>query len=499
MAFTSFPFFVFFPLVMILFYLIPARFRWILLLASSMVFYLAFSWQCLIFLLGMCLANYAIGTRIISKEGRLRKGIYISGIVLNLLVLVFFKYFRLPDSGLRKVADALHLYYPGQILEILFPLGISFFIFSAISYLVDIKKKILVAERNPGLLTTYFLFFPKLIQGPIERAGRVIPQFTQPYRFNYDDAASGLKLMAWGFFKKLVIADRLAVVVNGVYSHPGNYNGLTLVTATLFFAFQIYADFSGYTDIAVGASRMMGIRILQNFHAPYLSVSVKDFWNRWHISLSQWLRDYLFLPVSYALSRRLGRNFYLGLKTEHWIYIVAAFVTFITCGIWHGVGWNFPVWGGLFAFYLIFAQLTARRRKKFNRQTGLSRRPALLKAIQMISTFFLVTFAWIFFRSGSLTEAFTVIRNSFHGWSPAGISDAVESLSGSGLSSHELILSLAGIFILLITDLLSEKKDIFLRIMEKPLLLRWILYYGVILAILFYGVFDKRPFIYQQF
>jgi D-alanyl-lipoteichoic acid acyltransferase DltB (MBOAT superfamily) len=499
MTFTSFHFVVFFPLVILLFYLLPARFRWILLLAASAFFYWVFSWQYLLLFFGMSILNWFVGIRIINKEGHLRKNVYVSGIILNILCLVFLKYFKSFGPDLRMIADSLHLYYPASVLEIIFPLGLSFFIFTAISYLIDIKKKVIRPEKNPGVLLTYFLFFPKLIQGPIERAGNVIPQLTQNSRFNYDDVTSGLKLMAWGFFKKLVIADRLAVVVSGVYADPGKYNGLTLVTATLFFAFQVYADFSGYTDIAVGASRIMGIRIMQNFHAPYLSVSIKDFWNRWHISLSQWLRDYLFLPVSYAVSRRMKYDRYLGIKTELWIYLQAAFVTFLICGIWHGTGWNYIVWGMLFAIYLSFAQFTLKQRKRINRSIGLAGKPHLLKFIQILTTFFLVTFAWIFFRASNLPDAFLVIRNSFQGWTVPELTVSAKVLSGFGLTFNELLIAVLSVSLLMIADRLFEKIPVDLYILHRPVLVRWLIYYAILVVIILYGVFEKRPFIYQQF
>jgi D-alanyl-lipoteichoic acid acyltransferase DltB (MBOAT superfamily) len=499
MTFTSFPFVVFFPVVILIFYLLPSRFRWVFLLVASAFFYWVFSWQCLMLLLGMSLLNYFIGIRILNKDGHIRKHIYVSGILLNILCLVFFKYFNSFGPHLRLIADSLHLYYPDSVLNIIFPLGISFFVFTAISYLIDIKKKVIQPEKNPGILVTYFLFFPKLIQGPIERAGNVIPQLKGNPKFSYEDVSSGLKLMAWGFFKKLVIADRLAVVVNGVYADPGKYNGLTLVTATIFFAFQVYADFSGYTDIAVGASRILGIRIMQNFHAPYLSVSIKDFWNRWHISLSQWLRDYLFLPVSYAVSRRMKNDRYLGVKTELWIYLQAAFVTFLICGIWHGVGWNYIVWGMLFALYLSFAQFTIRQRKRINKSIGLAGKPRLLKFIQIITTFSLVTFAWIFFRAGNLQEAFLVIGNSFQGWSVQGLTDSVQVISGFGLTFNEFLIAVVSVSLLMFADRLSKKTPIEIYILHRPVLLRWLLYYAILVVIILYGVFEKRPFIYQQF
>ena len=499
MTFTSFHFVVFFPFVILLFYLIPAHSRWMLLLASSAFFYWIFSWQCLVLFFVLSILNYLVGIRIINNEGHIRRSSYVLGIILNILCLVFFKYFKSFRPNLLMIADSFHLYYPDSALEIIFPLGISFFIFTAISYLIDIKKKVIQPEKNAGILLTYFLFFPKLIQGPIERAGNVIPQFTRKATFNYDDVGSGLKLMAWGFFKKLVIADRLAVVVNGVFTDPGHYNGLTLVTATFFFAFQVYADFSGYTDIAVGGSRMMGIRIMQNFRAPYLSVSIKDFWSRWHISLSQWLRDYLFLPVSYAVSRGMKNDRYLGIKTELWIYLQAAFVTFLICGIWHGTGWNYIVWGILFAVYLSFAQFTLRQRKKINKSIRLTGKPRLLKFIQIITTFFLVSFAWIFFRANNLPDAFLVIGNSLHGWSVPGLTASVQIISGFGLTFNEFLIVLISLTLLMTADRLSEQNPIEIYILRLPVFLRWLIYYAILVAIILYGVFEKRPFIYQQF
>jgi alginate O-acetyltransferase complex protein AlgI len=499
MTFTSFHFVVFFPVVVILYYLLPARFRWMLLLAASTFFYFVFSWQCLLLFFGISVLNYFIGLRMISTEGRFRKGTYLAGILLNILFLVFFKYFRIITPDLRMIADSLHLHYPDRLLEIIFPLGISFFIFTAISYIIDIKKKVIAPERNAGMLVTYFLFFPKLIQGPIERAGNVIPQFRQGPMFNYDDVTAGLKLMAWGFFKKLVIADRLALVVNGVYADPSQYSGLTLVTATVFFAFQVYADFSGYTDIAVGASRVMGIRILQNFHAPYFSVSIKDFWNRWHISLSRWLRDYIFLPLSYAISRWMKKDRYLGIKTEYWIYFLATLVTFFVCGIWHGTGWNFIVWGLLFAFYLSFAQFTLKQRKKFNKSAGLNQSPRLLRFIQIFTTFGLVAFAWIFFRAASITDALLVIDNSFRGWSVSGVTESFRVFDNLGLTFNEFLIVFISVTLLMITDRIAESTTIDQYILRRPFLFRWAIYYAILVAIILYGVFEKRPFIYQQF
>lgn len=470
-----------------------------MLLVASCVFYLAFSINYLLVLLTITLMNYFIGISIVSGDGKIRKNVYFSGIILNLLILACFKYYDFLIVDLHKTAHFLHLNYPANVIRIILPLGLSFFTFSSISYLIDIKRKIIAPEKHIGILASYFLFFPKLMQGPIERAGRVIPQFFQRRSFNYSDSVEGVKLMAWGFFKKLVIADRLATFVNDVYSHPEQSNGLILLIATLFFAFQIYADFSGYTDIAVGAAKILGFDILRNFRRPYLATSVKDFWNRWHISLSQWLRDYLFLPTAYFISGKLKKNSYLSMKTDKWIYIFATSVTFIICGIWHGVGWNYVIWGGLFAFYLSFGMLTDKLRKKLNRKSGLSKRRKLFRIIQVITTFLLVLFAWIFFRAASVSQALIIIRNLFHGWSFRLIIPAIKSLSMHGLTEADLFIAFASIALLVFIDILSEKKEILIRISEKPLVLRWGIYYLLIVSIIVFGVFENRQFIYLQF
>jgi D-alanyl-lipoteichoic acid acyltransferase DltB (MBOAT superfamily) len=305
--------------------------------------------------------------------------------------------------------------------------------------------------------------------------------------------------MAWGFFKKLVIADRLATFVNNVYGHPQHSNGLILFIATLFFAFQIYADFSGYSDIAVGLAKILGFYIMQNFRRPYLAITVRDFWNRWHISLSQWLRDYLFLPTAFFVSGKLKKDHYLLVKTDKWIYVIATFITFIICGIWHGVGWTYVTWGGLFAFYLSFGMLTDKGRKRMNKRSGLTKRATLLRIIQVIITFLLVFFAWIFLRAASVSQALVIIRNLFHGWSSVQIIPSIKSLTHHGLTEADLGIAFISIALLMVIEILSEKKDIWLRISQKTILVRWSIYYLLIIAILVLGVFENRQFIYLQF
>jgi D-alanyl-lipoteichoic acid acyltransferase DltB (MBOAT superfamily) len=498
-AFNAFDFIVFFPLVVFMFYVLPHRFRWILILMASSVFYMVFSWQCLVVIYGIITVNYCLGIGIHKKNGQTRKILFRAGIILNILILVFFKYFNYLNIDLQKVSRFFNLNYPDRFILIIFPIGLSFLTFSAISYLADVNKKAIRCERHLGIFVSYFLFFPKMMQGPIERAGNVLPQFYKKHDFTYENATEGMKLMAWGFFKKLVIADWLAPFVSYGYASAEGQSGLILLLSSIFFAIQIYADFSGYIDIATGSARILGFNLTPNFRRPYLSDSIKEFWNRWHISLSSWLRDYLFLPIAYSLSRKLKKDSYLKMRADKWIYVISTFITFIVCGIWHGVGWTYVFWGGLFAFYLSFALLTKKFRKMATKKLGLNRNPHILKGIKILSTFVLVDFAWIFFRADSLSNALTVIRRLLHGWSFSLINSSLSAINQYGLNKKQLLAGVAFAGVMFLVDVLTEKKYIFQRIREQPLLVRWGIYYFITYVILFFGASGSKPFIYSRF
>jgi D-alanyl-lipoteichoic acid acyltransferase DltB (MBOAT superfamily) len=388
-------------------------------------------------------------------------------------------------------------------VNIILPLGLSYLIFTAMAYLIDIKRQEIHPERHLGILASYFLFFPKVAQGPIERAGHVLPQFHRKHHFDYDGITAGLKLMAWGFFKKLVIADSLAVFVNAVYSSPQNSHGLVLITGTVCFAFQLYADFSGYTDIALGSAQVLGFDLMQNFRRPYLARSVRDFWTRWHISLSSWCSDYVFLPIvehTYDLKRKLKKiKFLHRLSAEKIMYVAATLSTFIIIGIWHGVGWNYLIVGLLFGFYVSFDMLTKNLSRKINIKTGVTKRPLLFQNIQIVTTFFLVCLPWIFFRANSMNDAVIMIQNLFQGWSLQEIKNSFILLYHNGINERLIIIMFLSTILLIITDILSEKKDILLRIAEKPLFIRWAIYYLLIIAIIAFSTTESKQFIYMQF
>lgn len=500
MLFNSLLFIVFLILVFIIYWTVSHQFRWILLLVSSLFFYGVFIPSYTLVLVFSVLLNYYFGKWIDRRiEDRKRKLILTWGVIINISLLAGFKYFN-PIS--RFIYGQFHLVLPtdSTFLNIIVPLGISFFTFSNISYLIEIKRRKVAAENHLGYFATYVTFFPKLIQGPIERPQYFMPQVHEKKIFNYDQATAGLRLILWGFFKKLVIADRLALAVNPVYDNPHNYNGLAIIMATIFYSLQIYADFSGYIDIARGAGKLLGFDLSKNFNHPYGAKSIKDFWTRWHITLSQWLRDYLFLPMAYSLSRSLKKDRYIGIKTEHIIYSIAITATFLICGIWHGVGWTFFTWGALYALYLIIGHTTEKVKRRFYKNTGLGNYKVLFTSIQILITFSLVTFAWLFFRASSIKEAINLLTSCFTGW---GQIHSMQAILGTFISPTfsiwEFLVILFSVSVMFLTEYMittNRFKELFVH---YPVGLRWGLYYFIILFIFVFGKFDSQAFVYFQF
>ena len=281
-------------------------------------------------------------------------------------------------------------------LNFLLPVGISFYTFQTLSYTIDVYKGVKEPERHLGKFALYVAFFPQLVAGPIERSTRLLPQMHQHFKFDYERVKNGILQMCWGFFKKVVIADRLAEYVNMVYNNTGDYGGIHYIIATVFFAFQIYCDFSGYSDIAIGSASIMGYDLMRNFKRPYLAQNIREFWSRWHISLSTWFRDYLYIP--------LGGN-----RVVKWRWYYNLFITFLISGLWHGANWTFVVWGGLHGFYLVFAIWTANIRKRMNKFV-FGEKVFLHNFVQVIITIILAWFAWIFFRANTIGDAFLIIN-----------------------------------------------------------------------------------------
>jgi alginate O-acetyltransferase complex protein AlgI len=352
------------------------------------------------------------------------------------------------------------------------------------SYTIEVYRGRQKAERHFGIYSLYVMFYPQLVAGPIERPQNLLHQFREKFDFDYERVTSGLKLMAWGLFKKVVIADRLAVVVDTVYNNPQQYNSLSLIVATIFFTFQIYCDFSGYSDMAIGAARIMGFKLMTNFDKPYQSKSIHEFWKRWHISLSSWFKDYLYITL--GGNRVTIPRWYLNL-----------FIVFIISGLWHGANWTFVIWGALHGFYLIFALITQSFREKFNCQFRLNKIPC----IPVITTFILVAFAWIFFRAKDTSTAIYISKQIF-----TGIPDLIRQFINRqsvfeyiGLSKKDLVLSVLLIIFLEVVHYIQKRKSISQIFTNKPAYIRWAVYYGIVLIIYYFGIFENRQFIYFQF
>ena len=421
-----------------------------------------------------------------------RKKYLILSIVINLFLLFAFKYFNFFNDSLRGLFNYFNIFYGLPAFDLLLPVGISFYTFQALSYSIDVYRGKRPPERSLGIFALYVSFFPQLVAGPIERSTRLLPQFFEKKEFDYQKVSSGLKIMAWGMFKKVVIADRLAVVVNRVYGSPEEFSGPAILIATFFFAYQIYCDFSGYSDIAIGTARVLGYDLMINFRRPYFAGSIRDFWRRWHISLSTWFRDYLYIPLG-------------GSRVKLFRYCTNLFIVFLICGLWHGANWTFIIWGALHGTYMIISAITASIRAKIVTLSGLSRAPYLHRIIKTTITFILVCFGWIFFRADSLNDAIYLINNSLSGIGTLiqNMTDTVylrNVLGGLGISRFEFKISLLLIIFLELVHLVQENDNLRAKFKSSPLWTRWVAYYALTVVFLLFGSFNSgQDFIYFQF
>jgi D-alanyl-lipoteichoic acid acyltransferase DltB (MBOAT superfamily) len=483
--FNSFTFLIFFPVVATIYFVLPHRFRWAWLLVSSCYFYMAFIPVYILILFFLIGIDYAAGILIEGAVGSRRRSYLIMSIVANVGMLAVFKYFNFLNANAHVIAEVFHWPYGVPALNIILPIGLSFHTFQAMSYTIEVYRGRHKAEHHLGIYAVYVMFFPQLVAGPIERPQNLIHQFYEKHYVDYARVADGLKRMAWGLFMKVVIADRLARYVNVVYNNPNSYEGLTLVVATFFFALQIYCDFAGYSHIAIGAAEVMGFKLMRNFNRPYLSRSISEFWSRWHISLSSWFRDYVYIP--------LGGN---RVSTPRWYYNL--FVTFLLSGLWHGANWTFVIWGALNGFYLISSLVTRSVRDRIAAMTGLMRYPPLHAVIRVLVTFTLTCFAWVFFRAGSLHDAAHIISHTFvrptpHQFLPDG-------LRAEGITKLEVAFSSLLILGLMAYETVGSRINLRGRFELQPAWVRWPAYYALCMSIWLLGIStEAKAFIYFQF
>lgn len=480
MLFNSIEFMIFFPVVTILYFLLPHKARWFLLLISSCIFYMAFVPKYILILGVTIVVDYFAGIIISKMQGNNKKVFLIVSLITNIGMLFVFKYFNFFNENIKILADFLNWNYPIAGLSIILPIGLSFHTFQSMSYIIEVYRGKQQAEKHFGIYALYVMYYPQLVAGPIERPQNMLWQFHTKHNFDAKRVSDGLKLMAWGLFKKIVVADNLALVVNGAYGNPTGVNGLSLLIATYFFAFQIYCDFSGYTDIARGASRVMGIELMKNFNRPYFAKTISEFWKRWHISLSSWFADYVYIP--------LGGN-----RCAKWKWLRNLMIVFLLSGLWHGANWTYVIWGGLNGFYLVFAVVSKDIRGRITNKLGLQRLPSLNKAIKVFCSFNLICFSWIFFRSASLTDAITIIKRIVFEFS------LKIDLGRVGVSRYQFALCCGVIAFLLLVQLFQRNRKIINELGKQHTVLRWGVYYFALILIIVFGVFNTNSFIYFQF
>ncbi len=464
MLFNSFEFLIFFPVVAILFYLLPHKTRWVMLLAASCIFYCYFIPAYLLILIFLILVDYFAA--ILIEQSQQKKKWLVCSIIANIAILALFKYYNFFAGNINNAGNG-HL----PLLNLILPIGLSFHTFQAMSYTIEVYRGNYKAERHIGMYALYVLFYPQLVAGPIERPNNILPQLKSKIKFNPQNLLDGVRLMLWGFFKKLVIADKAAIYVAIVYNHPNEYHFLNVIIAILFFSLQIYCDFSGYTDIARGAARTMGYELMINFNRPFFAKSIREFWRRWHISLSSWFRDYVYIPVG-------------GSKGSKQKTVLALLIVFALSGFWHGAGFNFIIWGLLHALFVIVSFFLFSKTKNF----GL---PGLL------ITNLLVAYAFVFFRNNSVSHAIEIILSSVNFSSPAAFQYGIRSFydePGIGGSSMSVLL-----FFIAFMFFYEYKTDASLNRMNKYMLsdIAWFVF--VTISILFFGVFTNETFIYFQF
>jgi D-alanyl-lipoteichoic acid acyltransferase DltB (MBOAT superfamily) len=478
MLFNSIDFALFFPLIFILYWFFASKsLKWqnLLLLVASYYFYSCWDWRFLFLLVFSTLLDYYSGLQIErSSSERLRKFWFWLSIGINLGFLGVFKYFNFFSASFSDLLGSLGFQVNTWSLNIILPVGISFYTFHGLSYVIDVYKRRISAEKNFVEYSVFVSYFPLLVAGPIERATHLLPQIKKERKFNYAQAVDGLRQILWGLFKKIVIADNCAEYANLVFNNSDDYSGSTLVMGAIFFTFQIYGDFSGYSDIALGTSRLFGIELLKNFSFPYFSRDIAEFWRRWHISLSSWFKDYLYIPLG-------------GSKGGKWMQIRNTFAIFLVSGFWHGANWTFIIWGLLNAIYFLPLLLSNKNRNHIDIVAINSNLPSIKEFFAMAVTFMLTVFAWIFFRANNLTHAIDYIKSIF-----------TKQLFSLPEVRPSHVIGLIIVFICI--EWVGRKNDYALATFgfSWPKAFRWSFYMILLIAIFILGT-KEQEFIYFQF
>ena len=477
LLFNSFEYLIFLPIVALIFFLLAPKYRWILLLGASYYFYMSWKAEYALLILFCTTINYFAAILIDKQESKAKKKLILTiDLILSFGVLFFYKYLGFLTENINVALDLFNSSINLPDFEILLPVGISFFTFQTLSYTIDVYKGDTQVERHFGIFALFVSFFPQLVAGPIERSGNLLHQFHTEKRFDMPRAVNGLRMILWGLFKKIVIADNLAVVVNSVYNNLGEHSGISLIIATVAFALQIYGDFSGYSDIAIGSANIMGFKLMKNFDRPYFSKSTGEFWRRWHISLSSWFRDYVYIPLG-------------GSRCGKFRCFLNNMITFTLSGLWHGANWTFIIWGAINGLYVSLSRLTRDFRAKISGK--IFKKDVLHNLFRVFVTFCLICFSWIFFRANSIGDAFYVITHIF----PLNFGGIFESFSGYQIISCSfLALIFAGI------SYFSRNDNKISRFFYRHRSFRYACYLTLFVLIMMFGVtVNETAFIYFQF
>ena len=489
MIFNSFAFLLFFTVITILYFLIPNRFRWILLWAGSYFFYMQTKANLVLLLAGSTFINFFFSHRIYRAKNEGQKKIFFwASMLINFGLLFVFKYLLFARESLRFLFGIFGADVFSTELYVILPVGISFFTFQAAAYVIDVYRGKIKPVRHYGLFSVFISFFPQLVAGPIERTADLMPQLQKKHTFSMDNLLCGIKIMAIGYFKKIVIADRVSVLVDTVYKSPSSYEGLALCVAALLFAFQIYCDFSGYSDIALGSARILGINLTRNFETPYTSSSIIEVWRRWHVTLSNWFTDYVYIPLG-------GRG-----KSKKECY-KNKMITFAVSGLWHGASWTYVLWGLANGAFVVLHEVLEPFREKLSKVLHIENAKVILKVLGVIWSFLLMAFAFIFFRADTIKDAFYVISHLFSDLPMWGTRQYLYTVfSGMGVNFAELAVIVGAILFLMVSEFIAGRKGVFNALEKRSLGERLVYYIVVILAIMLTGVFyASGQFIYFQF
>lgn len=459
------------------------KYRWLWLLLASCFFYMFFKPEYILILFFTIVIDFFVGIKIEScTDQKSRKAWLIASIIANIGVLAIFKYYNFINENITGLAQLFHLKNPIPALTILLPIGLSFHTFQAMSYTIEVYRGNQKAERHFGIYSLYVMFFPQLVAGPIERPQNIIHQLKAEHKATYENLRDGSKWILWGLFKKICIADRLAFFVNEVYNNPGEHNGFQSLIAVIFFSFQIYCDFSAYSDIAIGTAKMLGIDLMKNFNRPYASNSIAIFWTRWHISLSSWFKDYLYIP--------LGGN-----RNKWYITYRNILIVFLLSGLWHGASWTFLIWGLLHGLAMIVESIWMKIKTKIWTEKNNNQVSFISNQISIVCIFIFVTFAWIFFRAKNFADVKQVLVNIRH----LHIVDFSFTAFGK-YTSFDFKLAILLLIFLELIQYLTRDKDVVTMSSSLKSPIRWAIYIILTFFILFFGAFHQsKEFIYFQF